>query len=268
MKRQEVNEQGLIADLFTEDTIQPRKAIVMLGGSEGGKSWSRIKKPIALLVERGYAVLSLAYFKGQELPTTLQEIPIEYFKNTFQWLSRQKGISANNFAIIGGSKGAEAALLLGSILPQVKAVIAFSPSCVVWQGIPAKRFKIGEDVKSSWSLKGKSLPFLTYPPDVQKRDLLFLRLRKMHEQALLDAENFNKAAIQVEKMKGGVILISGDRDHLWPSTIMGEKIISRLRANEFEYPYEHVVYHTGHNGTIINKNCWRKIFNFLDANYS
>ena len=47
MKIQKVTDNGLIADLFTDDSVQPRKAIIMLGGSEGGKSWSRIKRPIA-----------------------------------------------------------------------------------------------------------------------------------------------------------------------------------------------------------------------------
>jgi len=43
MIKKEITENGLIADLFTDDSTQPEKTIVMLGGSEGGKSWSRKK---------------------------------------------------------------------------------------------------------------------------------------------------------------------------------------------------------------------------------
>ena len=110
MRVQEVTENGLIADLFTDASGQPRKAIIMLGGSEGGKSWSRIKRPITYLVQKGYSVLSLAYFKEKGLPNSLEEIPLEYFEKAFNWLSAQKEIVTNEYIILGGSKGAEASL--------------------------------------------------------------------------------------------------------------------------------------------------------------
>ncbi len=141
--KKEVAENGLVADLFSDVSAQPRKVIIMLGGSEGGKSWSGITRPIELLIQRGYSVLSLSYFKSEGLLNSLEEIPLEYFEKAFDWLSTQAGLVPNEYAILGGSKGSEAALLLGSRYPQVKAVIAFSPSSVVWQGIPSKRFEIG-----------------------------------------------------------------------------------------------------------------------------
>lgn len=117
MIQKEINENGLVADLFTDASLHPRKAIGMLGGSEGGKSWSRIKRPNEILVQQGYAVLSLAYFKAQDLPISLEEIPIEYFERAFTWLSAQRGLVPNEVALLGGPKGAEAALLLGSLYP-------------------------------------------------------------------------------------------------------------------------------------------------------
>jgi esterase/lipase len=239
----------------------------MLGGSEGGKSWSRIKRPIEFLIQKGYSVLSLAYFKDQGLPRTLEEIPLEYFEKAFNWLSSQKGIVANNYAILGGSKGAEAGLVLGSKFPQVKAVIAFSPSNVVWQGIPQKRLEIGKDVKSSWSCKGENLPFLTYPTTIKKIDLLLLQLRKMHEEALQNTTGVRNSSIQVENIQGAILLISGEQDRMWPATNMSKIIMNRLKANEFEYCYEHKTYDTGHNRIIMNRGCWRKIASFLEENY-
>jgi hypothetical protein len=268
MIKQEVVGDGLVADYFTAEIVQPRKAIIMLGGSEGGKSWSRIKKPIELLVQKGYSVLSLAYFKAQGLPDSLEEIPLEYFERAFNWLSGQKGIIVNEYAILGGSKGAEAALVLGSKYPQVKAVIAFSPSCVVWQGIPQKRFEIGKNVKSSWSYNGESLPFLAYPASVKKIDLLLLRLKEMHENALQNTAGARNSAILVENIQGAIFLISGKRDQMWPATDMSEMIMERLKLNDFKYFYEHISYDTGHNGIIMNKECWRKIFSFLEGHFA
>lgn len=267
MKIQEVTEDGLVADFYTDTSGRPRKAIIMLGGSEGGNPWSRIKIPVELLVKKGYAVLTLAYFKAQGLPNCLQEIPLEYFEKAFNWLSNQKGVAANQFAVLGGSKGAETALLLGSKYPQIKAVIAFSPSCVVWQGLPRNRLEIVKDVKSPWSFKGETLPFLPYPSSFTKGDLLLLRLRKMHEDALLDSVRAKEAAIQVERIRGPILLISGRWDRVWPATNMGEMIMSRLKEKQFDYHHEHIAYKTGHNGIILKKDSWRNVFNFLEEYY-
>ncbi len=54
MIKTEVNQNGLIADLFSDPSTSPSKAVLMLGGSEGGKSWSRIKKPVDLSVQRQF----------------------------------------------------------------------------------------------------------------------------------------------------------------------------------------------------------------------
>ena len=219
-------------------------------------------------MEKGYLVLSLAYFKAQGLVKSLEKIPLEYFEKVFDWLSIHKGIESNEYAIIGGSKGAEAALVLGSNYPQIKVVVAFSPSSVVWQGIPSKRFEIGKNVKSSWSSKGKDLPFLAYPLPIEKKDLLLLRLKEMHEVALQNEKSTEKATIKVENIQGAIQLISGKRDRMWPATKMSEAIIELLNANDFGFDYEHISYDTGHNGIIMNKDCWRKTFTFLEEHYS
>lgn len=267
MKKSEITENGLMADLFSADSAQPQKAIIMLGGSEGGRSWSRIKRPVELLVEKGYAVFSLAYFKEEGLSDTLVEIPLEYFERAFAWLSDQAEIIPDQFAVLGGSKGAEAALLLGSKYPQVKAVIAFSPSSVVWQGIPARRFDLGTDVRSSWSEKGMGLPYLPYPSSINKWQLMRLRLREMHEAALQSVGDDDEVVIPVENTGGAILLLSGTRDSLWPATLMSEQIKRRLKAKGFSYPYEHIHFNTGHNGIVMNKDSWRRIFAFLNENF-
>ena len=90
-----------------------------------------------------------------------------------------------------------------------------------------------------------------------------MQLRKMHEEALKDKQKCRTAAIQVENIKGTIMLISGTRDRLWSATYMSEKIMKRLKANDFDFHYEHNNYNSGHNGIIMNKDCWRNIFAFL-----
>ncbi|MDV7391078.1 acyl-CoA thioester hydrolase/BAAT C-terminal domain-containing protein, partial [Arthrospira platensis SPKY1] len=151
--------------------------------------------------------------------------------------------------------------------PQIKAIVAFSPSSVVWQGIPKRRFDLGKAVKSSWAYQGKGLPFLAYPTPISKMTLITLRLRKLHEVALQDRARVQEAALPVENIQGAVLLISGKRDLLWPATCMSEQIGERLTTKGFEHPYEHMAVDTDHFGLIINRACWRKVFDFLQENY-
>ena len=45
-------------------------------------------------------------------------------------------------------------------------------------------------------------------------------------------------------------------------------IMERLKLNDFKYYHEHISYDTGHNGIIMNKECWRKIFSFLEGHFA
>ena len=264
-----VAENGLAADFFHDGSDQARKAVILLGGSEGGKTWSRLKQIPENLIKRGFYALSLAYFKAPGLPGSLEEIPLEYFEKAFDWLRTQPGVIPDEYALLGGSKGAEAGLVLGSRYPQVKAVVGFMPSSVVWQGIPKNRLNIGKDPKSSWSYKGEGLPYV--PSSLTLKDigaLLTLNLRKSAIRDLQNEERVREATIPVDKIQGAILLISAKRDRLWPSTDMSEQMVSRLAAAGFAHPHKHIPYDTGHGGMLRNRECWRGVFDFLDENFA
>src|SRR4030066_1284741 len=164
MLKRIVQENGIVADLFHDGSGKPHKAIVLLGGSEGAKAWSSrgTKKVVDQLVGLGYTLLSLAYFKSPGLPPFLEEIPLEYFAMAFKWLVNQPEVLPDELAMIGMSRGAEAALLLGSRNSKIKAVVALSGSHVVWQGIPKLGAKPESRLKSDWSYQGKGLPCVPY----------------------------------------------------------------------------------------------------------
>ena len=275
MIKRPVNENGRVADLFTDSSGKARKAIVLLGGSEGGKVWSSIgtKKVVSQLVSLGYTVLSLAYFKSPGLPPLLEEIPLEYFENAFAWLANQPEVLSDELAVIGMSKGAEAALLLGSMNPKIKTIVALSPSHVVWQGIPKLGSKLGSTVKSDWSYQGKGLTCVPY--GIQSWSIgtvigtmLFGKLRKIHEQALLNNSQVEAALIQVEKIQGAILLMSGKRDKMWPSTEMSEQITNRLATKGFAFPYSHIAYDAGHNNYVLKADCLQQIYSFLKEHYT
>jgi len=82
-----IKDDGLIADFFYDRQPDRRKVIIMLGGSEGGKTFSNpIWKQMVVrrLVGKGYNILSLAYFNAPGLPKSLENIPLEYFKRALK----------------------------------------------------------------------------------------------------------------------------------------------------------------------------------------
>jgi hypothetical protein len=79
-----ITENGLNADFFCKDSGSPQKAVIILGGSEGGKHWSVNTPYIQQLLDQSYCVMVLAYFRAPGLPDTLREIPLEYFEKAFR----------------------------------------------------------------------------------------------------------------------------------------------------------------------------------------
>jgi BAAT / Acyl-CoA thioester hydrolase C terminal len=112
----------------------PRPAVLEFGGSEGGLDGQLLG---AALASAGYPTLDIAYFGEPGLPSELKDIPLEYFAGALRWLGRQPGVRANDMYVSGGSRGSEAALLLGAYYPAlVHGVIASTPSDAALCSLP------------------------------------------------------------------------------------------------------------------------------------
>ncbi len=255
---------GLDGDFFRRASKKPQKALILLGGSEGGKSWNDQTEFIEELVEQGFCVLSLSYFGTGNLPRDLRGIPLEYFSKAFLWLSKQEGVVVpNDYAVMGVSRGAELALLLGSRYSDVSAVIAIAPSSVVFPGPPTGTLDALRSQHSAWSFNGQELKFVPMPYSwTTLRGLITGKRTRMFEKALRNSGRVKEAAIPVERIHGPILLASFTRDQIWPSTLMSEQIVQRLRENQFRFHFEHAAYDAGHSQWSI-KPCHTNILNFL-----
>jgi hypothetical protein len=259
---------GLVADYFHDVSDKPREALILLGGSEGGKSWSAHTENIRQFVELGYAVLSLAYFGEEGLPARLSAIPLEYFTLAFRWLSSQKEVIPDKYMLLGVSRGAELALLLGSTFPEVKAVVAIAPSSVVFPGAPKNILDALRGQHSAWSLQGCEIPFVPLPYSiVTLQGMITGRRTRMFEEALRNPAAVEKAAIPVEKIRGPVLLESFTQDQIWPSTLMANQLETRLNANGFRYYYKHSAHNTTHSDWTFEP-CWIEIMTFLGEHHA
>ncbi len=169
----------------------------------------------------------------------------------------------NNYAVMGVSRGAELALLLGSRYPEVTAVIAIAPSSVVFPGPPTGKLDALGTQHSAWSFNGKELSFVPMPYSwTTLRGMITGKRTRMFEKALRNSKRVKEAAIPVETIQGPVLLASFTRDQIWPSTLMSEQIVQRLRDSKFRFHYEHATYDAGHSQWSI-KPCRTNILNFL-----
>ena len=242
VRRTAIAEGGIVGFLYDPGDGQRHKGVIVLGGSEGGFGGPEA----AMLASRGFTALSLAYFGVQGLPPTLQNIPLEYFGKAVQWMRASPMVDAGFIAAFGTSRGAEAALMLAATYPEIKAAVAKSPSHVRWEGVTAKHLPGGP----AWTFNGLPLPY------VPNRIPFGFLMRYIWEtlagtpvaqtplflEDLADFGDTAKAEIPVERINGPVLLLSGKDDQIWPSTLMAERVMDRLRRNRHPYRYVHLSY--------------------------
>ena len=248
MIRRPIDEEGLVGTLLRPSVSGPRPVVVALGGAGGGLSEGGAQS----LASQGFAALALAYFGAGALRRELVEVPLEYFQRALAWLRAQPGIDADRVAVVGNSKGAELALLLGATYPEdVGAVVGYAPSPIVWQGIPFDREAYYGGPRSPWSLRGEPLAFVPLPRPlpselIRMTGSLFggqgMRARPFYERALDTGTAVDDASIAVEGIQGPVLLVSGTDDGLWPSTHFSEMVVERLKAHDHPFPFEHLRY--------------------------
>jgi uncharacterized protein len=233
--------------------------IVGLGGSEGGNAWTSDywKKTRDQFIEKGYAFLAIGYFGAKGTPDTLQKIAIEDIHNAIIEAVKDRKINKKKIAIIGGSRGADLALLVGSYYKDIKCVVGIVASNVTFPG------NTNHFTTSTWTFQNKELPFVPVNeeavPFLMKRDL-----RGAFEAMLKDSIAESKAFIAIEKIRGPILLVSATKDEICPSTPMAEKMIVRLKSNKFKYHYQHIPIVGGHGEPLKH---FDLIFAFLENNF-
>lgn len=228
---------------------RPCPIVIVLSGSGGGFDLDKA----AVLSRHGFATLALAYFGIPPLPTWLNRIPLEYFEAALSWLSSQLEVDSGRIGILAVSKGAELALLLGTMFPQIRAVVAYAASSVAWAA--SGRDKATGEIIPSWTHEREQIPFAplplrrfmfrsAIPVALLKKPVMF---RNLFRSGLRNRKAIAAAAIPVERIRGPIMLVSGGDDHLWPAAQMSEAVVTRLKQKHFAHRVEHLHYpHAGH----------------------
>jgi dienelactone hydrolase len=224
-----VTADGLVGRWFAPTAPGPQPALLVLGGSEGGLA--TVSRMGEGLHAQGYAVLSLGYFGVEGLPAQLQEIPLEYFVRGLDWLAAQPGVDPARIGVVGGSKGAEAALLLASRDARVRAVVASTPTDHAWQSVDWN----GWSDTPSWTEGGQPVAYLRYAPFDMAAGL-----RAMYDRSVAEAapEAREAARIPLERSNAALLLIAGEADGLWGAAEAAQRIAYRLAASNHPRPVQ------------------------------
>ncbi len=211
VERVEVRDEGLRGVLFLPSTRERARAVLVVGGSNGGVP----VRTAAWLASRGFVALALAYFRYEDLPPRLEAIPLEYFGRALEWLARRPEVEGSKVAVVGTSRGGELALQLGAMYPRVGAVVAYVPADVRFPACCGRT-----EVPYAWTWQGKPLAWA---------------MPGRRGEA-------SRAEIAVENTKGPVLVISGGEDGIWRSSEMTAEIERRLKRDRFAYSFERLNY--------------------------
>lgn len=220
-----IDEAGVFANYYPASG-EPAGAVLLIGGSLGGITNETVRTAEALQ-QRGISVLAASYFGAPGQPANLERIPLETFDRALTWLIAQPEASDDRLAVMGTSKGAEAALLIGLRHPEVRAVIAAAPSSAVWPGINWDSVN-ALNADSSWTSDGEPLPFLPYASF--HPSILVGNLGRLYKNAVNRLDEHPEAAIAIEDLQASVLLVCGELDRLWPACQMSRQLRERAGA--------------------------------------
>lgn len=251
-EKKQIREQGVVGTLFYPKNMQKAPGIIVVPGSSGGIPENKSQ----LLASHGYAVLALGYFGLDGLPEKLDHIPLEYFQNAMRWLKKQPEVNQNKITLIGSSRGGELVLLLAATFPhEVDAVIACVPSSFVYGGFP----RVNEP---AWTYKNAPITFVPSPYFEDISNAVNEGKVAFHQGTFEDpweiAPHFlygmqrfhhalEAATIPVENICCPILILSGESDTLWPSSVYGKLIMERLDKKHATIKRKHLCFaNAGH----------------------
>lgn len=110
------SQERFVGSLTYREGCDKCPGLVLWGGSGGPVP----AETVAYYANRGIAVLSIQYFTSDPNQTKpwltlwIRRTPLEIFSRAIEWLKRRPEADPERIAIMGGSRGGEAALLVGT----------------------------------------------------------------------------------------------------------------------------------------------------------
>ncbi|TYL40674.1 hypothetical protein CV102_03675 [Natronococcus pandeyae] len=223
--------------LFEPPGDGPHPGVLVLHGSEGSTRWVSIHA--RLLASRGYAAFALQYFGSPpSIPDYPYRIPLSIVEEGAAWLRDRDRVEDGEIGIIGWSLGGQLALLAGTVLEDIGAVVSVVGSGIVLSTAPP------------WSHDGEAIPYVSEGFSTQLvADHVVPAVTGepiSHDEFWhgglddADEERLEAATIPVEEIDAPIVLFSGTDDGLWPSSRLSA--IAERRREQRGLPVDHRAY--------------------------
>ncbi|XP_017266311.1 acyl-coenzyme A thioesterase 1-like [Kryptolebias marmoratus] len=211
VSRVPVKQGNIRGVLFTPPGGGPFPAVLDLYTFGGGLS----EKRAALLASRGFLVLTVALYGHDDLPKNIQEIHLDYFEETIDFLKRQDKVGSKGVGVISRSKAADIALSLSVLVSGVEAVVWIN-GCSANTTLPLyyKRRQI--------------LPALMFDVNkvISSESGAIITKYGMHNP--LEEEN-RATLIPIEKANSRFLFAASEDDLNWDSKAYMEEMVERLK---------------------------------------
>lgn len=226
--------------------------VICFGGSDGSPNFDNAKR----LAEEGYETFALFMYGMRNQEQTLRRIPLEQFEDVINYIN--KNVKDNKpISILAASKGSEYALNLASKYHEIDNLVLIAPSSYNFAGLDFK------DYGSSWTYKGKELPYI----DIKKSSLKsFLKniivpaiikspisFKDTYNSAIEKDSSSQEKLIPVKDVKANILMIVGEDDLMWDSLAMANKI-KEENPKAMIYSYKGAGHIFAGNGIINIKN--------------
>ncbi|XP_004600326.2 bile acid-CoA:amino acid N-acyltransferase isoform X2 [Sorex araneus] len=213
VQRMQMRKGRLRGAFFLPPGEGPFPGVIDLFGGIGGL----VEFRASLLASHGFAVLALAYFNFEDLPSDLLEVDLEYFEEAANFLLAHPKIQGPGVGVVGVSKGAEIALSMVCFLKQIAAAVCINGPNTANEPSPHR-------------YRDLLIPGAIPSPEQIRFDALGTLVFRHYMCKGLDELN-QKSAIPVEKAQGQILFVVGEDDECVNSKVCAEQCLDRLRRH-------------------------------------
>ncbi|MEX2784090.1 acyl-CoA thioester hydrolase/BAAT C-terminal domain-containing protein [Streptococcus sp. H49] len=214
--------------------------VVTFGGSEGSPGYY---EGVSFALQ-GYEVLSLFSYGMPNQQPSLSKIPIDFFDEVLAYIEKNVADPAP-LTLYGASKGAELCLNLVNYYSEIDHIILMAPSAYNFNGLDY------ENISSSWTYKGKELPYISTMHAGFPEYIAFLfgmvsgaptSYEPLYRTAIANTDKAADYEILQEAADADILIFAGGDDRMWPSASMA-KVIKKTQGERAEL---HIYDKAGH----------------------
>nr|KAF6331511.1 bile acid-CoA:amino acid N-acyltransferase [Pipistrellus kuhlii] len=170
----------------------------------------------SLLAARGFAVLAVAYFAYEDLPTRLEEVDLEYFEEAANLLLAHPKVRGPGIGVLSVSKGAEIGLAMACFLKQVAAAVLIN----------------GPNAVCDFPFRYRGLVMSPIPAFLERMQVhVSGAVRLLHFRGD-PREKLNQPSVfPIEKARGQILFVIGEDDQSIKSKAYAEQALEQLKSH-------------------------------------